>query len=106
MNVAFTHTKRSLASKEIVPLVVSGQSLLTRIYTPLERPGDHDDQKGEVDARVLAPLYSGTDRRFRQWEDVVLDSFARGSEVLVWGCRAPLPNVLVSFLKYFVTVRA
>ena len=41
-----------------------------------EEPGDHDDQEDEVDARVLAPLYSSADRRLRLWEDVVLDSFA------------------------------
>ena len=40
-----------------------------------EEPGDHDHE-GEVDPRVLAPLYSRADRRFRKWEDVVLDSFA------------------------------
>ena len=37
--------------------------------------GDHDGQEGELDARVLAPLYSSAGRRFRKWEDVVLDSF-------------------------------
>ena len=41
-----------------------------------EEPGEHDGQEGELDARVLAPLHSSADRRFRQWEDVVLDSFA------------------------------
>ena len=38
-----------------------------------EEPGDHD-KEGELDA--LAPQYSSADRRFRKWEDVVLDSFA------------------------------
>ena len=37
---------------------------------------DHSNQEGEVDARVLVILYSSADRRFRKWEDVVLDSFA------------------------------
>ena len=41
-----------------------------------EEPGEHDGQEGELDARVLAPLYSSADRRFRKCEDVVLESFA------------------------------
>ena len=41
-----------------------------------EDPGDRDGQEGELGARVLALLYSSADRRFRKWEDVVLDSFA------------------------------
>ena len=82
VSVGFAHTKDSLAAKEIWMLVVTGQSLLTTFYTPLEdaemaeEHGDHDGQEGELDARVRAPLYSSADRRFQQWEDVVLDSFA------------------------------
>ena len=38
--------------------------------------GDHNDHDGELDAQVLAPLYSSADRRFRKWEDVVSDSVA------------------------------
>ena len=34
--------------------------------------GDHNNQEGEVDARVLAPLYSSAERRFRKWENVEL----------------------------------
>ena len=41
-----------------------------------EEHGDHDCHEGELDARVLAPLYSSADRRFRNWEDVVWGSFA------------------------------
>ena len=41
-----------------------------------EELGDHEGQEGEFDGRVLAPLYSSAGRRFRKWEDVVLDSFA------------------------------
>ena len=41
-----------------------------------EKHGDHDGQEGEHDAEVLAPLFSSADRRFRKWEDVVVDSFA------------------------------
>ena len=40
-----------------------------------DRP-DQDSPDGELDARELAPLYSSADRRFRNWESVVLDSFA------------------------------
>ena len=36
MNVGFAHTKRSLAAKELLMLVVTGQSLLTTIYTALQ----------------------------------------------------------------------
>ena len=38
-----------------------------------ERP-DQDSSDGDVDARVLAPLYSSADRCCRRWEDVVLNS--------------------------------
>ena len=41
-----------------------------------EEHGDHDGHEGELGARVLAPLYSSTGRRFRKCEDVVLDAFA------------------------------
>ena len=41
-----------------------------------EEQGDWDGQEGELDARVLAPMYSSADRRFRKWEDVVWDPFA------------------------------
>ena len=83
VNVGFTHTKRPLATKEILTLVVTGQSLLTTMYTSVrgdpvlgEEPGDHDGLEGEVDARVLSPLYSSADRRFFLREDDVLDSCA------------------------------
>ena len=45
-----------------------------------EEQGDHDGHEGELDARVLAPLYSSADRRFRKWVDVVWDSFACNHE--------------------------
>ena len=51
---------------------------------PGEEPRDHDDQEGEVDVRVLWPLCSRADRRFRKWKDVVLGFFRlqqRGSPV-------------------------
>ena len=41
-----------------------------------EEHGDHDNHESELDARVLAPLYSSADRRFRKWEGVVWDSVA------------------------------
>ena len=61
-----THTKRSLDSL--------GDPEST------EEHGDHDGHEGELDARVLPPLYSSADRRFREWEDVVWDSFAGNYE--------------------------
>ena len=36
MNVGFAHTKRSLAAKELLMLVVTGQSLLRTIHTALQ----------------------------------------------------------------------
>ena len=41
-----------------------------------EEQGDRDGEEGELDAQVLALLYSSPYRHFRKWEDVVLDSFA------------------------------
>ena len=41
-----------------------------------EEQCDWDGQECELDARVLAPLYSSAGRRFRGWENVALDSFA------------------------------
>ena len=52
-----------------------------------EEHDDHDGQKGELDARVLVPLYCSADRRFRKWEDVVLDSFACNYEGHLVTCR-------------------
>ena len=76
-----------LAPKEILMLVVTGQSLFETVYTPTagdsegtEEHGDLGGHESELDARVLAPLYSSSDRRFRKWEDVVLDSFACNNE--------------------------
>ena len=87
VNFGFTRTKCSLAPKEILMLVVTGQSLLKSVHTPTaedpelyEEHGDHDGHEGELDARVLAPLYSSTDRRFRKWEDVVWSTFACNCE--------------------------
>ena len=61
--------------------------------------GDWDGQEGKLDARVLTPLYSGADRCFREWKDLVRDSFAcnyedhpdtlrRGSDVIAVGLAA------------------
>ena len=76
VSVGFTHTKGSRAAKGILTVVVpvdnslhstAGDSELT------EERGDHDGHEGELDARVL--LFSSADRRFREWEDVVLGFF-------------------------------
>ena len=102
MSVGFTHMNRSLAPKEMLLLVVTGQSLL-KTFCPIagdpiltKEHGDQDGQEGQFDARVL---YSSADRRFRKWEDVVWDSFACSYEDhpgtrqdesdVSTGCRAP-----------------
>ena len=79
MSAGFTHAKCSLALKDIMMLVVTGQSLLKNRSHPTagdpeltEEQGDHDGHEGELDGRVLAPLYSNADRRFRKWECVAL----------------------------------
>ena len=46
----------------------------------IDRRPDQDSPDGELDARVLAPLFWSADRRFRKWEDVVMDPFACNHE--------------------------
>ena len=64
-------------------------SVLAEQYRPHSSAGnpsvidelpEQDSPDGEIDARVLAPLYSSADRRVRTWEDIALDSFACNSE--------------------------
>ena len=87
VSVGFTHTKRSLAPREILMLVVTSQSLLKTFHNPLLERIRVTGQEGELDARVLASLYSSADRRFRKWEDNVLDSFACNYEDHLVTCR-------------------
>ena len=83
-----TRTNCSLAQNEILMHEVIGLVLLQTVCcTPsaedpelTEEQSDQDGQDGELDARVLPPLYSSADHHFRNWEDVVWDSFVYNYE--------------------------
>ena len=59
VSVCFTHTKCSLAPKEVLMLVVTCQSLLKTVYTPcwspelIEEHGFHDGHEGDLDLTIV-----------------------------------------------------